>query len=245
MSYENYKILVIIPARSGSKGIIDKNIKYFSGKPLMYWTIKQALESRYSTNMRVIVSTDSEKYRQIAIECGAEAPFLRPIEIAQDLSTDYECVKHCLQWLNENDGYVPDFVVQLRPTQPCRNVSCIDKCIKLFINGFDKYDSLRSVYEIEKSPYKMYTICDVGEKNELLKPLFDAVGNIKEPYNQCRQVLPKCYLHNGYIDIFKASIVADGTISGKRIYPYVMTSSDCIDIDTAKDWKNAENNFCI
>ena len=95
------KILTIIPARSGSKGLPGKNIKKFNGMPLLAWSIKQALECKYKNNMRIIVSTDDAEYQKIAIQYGAEAPFLRPVEISGDLSTDYECVKHCIDWLSK------------------------------------------------------------------------------------------------------------------------------------------------
>ena len=97
------------------KGIPHKNIKHLCGKPLLSWTIDQAKKSKYE--MRIIVSTDSEKYVEIATNYGAETPFLRPKEISQDLSTDLEFIEHALKELKKND-YVPDFIVQLRPTYP-------------------------------------------------------------------------------------------------------------------------------
>ena len=229
-------ILCIIPARSGSKGIFHKNIKLFHDKPLLAWSINQAQQSKY--DMRIIVSTDSQQYATIANNHGAETPFLRPTEISQDLSTDYECIKHCLDWLKNNENYIPDIVLQLRPTQPLRKIETIDKCIDIFIENRNKYDSLRTVVEFEKSPYKMYNIVD----NQLI-PLFMEINNIKEPYNQCRQVLPKTYLHNGYIDIFNADIIHNNTISGLHIYPYVMNKNDVIDIDSNEDWVKAENSY--
>ena len=229
-------ILCIIPARSGSKGIINKNIKLFNNKPLLAWSIIQAQKSDYK--MRIIVSTDSKEYANIANKYGAETPFLRPSEISQDLSTDYECIKHCLDWINENEDYKPEIVLQLRPTQPLRKIKTINKCLKLFIKNKDNYDSLRTVVECEKSPYKMYNII-----NNKLNPLFSEINNIKEPYNQCRQILPKTYLHNGYIDIFNVNIIKNNTISGTNIYPYVMNINDVIDIDYDKDWIDAENKI--
>ncbi|RZD39237.1 MAG: acylneuraminate cytidylyltransferase [Methanobacteriota archaeon] len=228
------KILCLIPARSGSKGIPDKNIKEFNGKPLLVWSIEQAQKSKHK--MRIIVSTDSEEYAEISRQYGAETPFIRPKEISEDLSTDYEFIKHALNYLKQNETYTPNIVLQLRPTQPCRKVSTIDECLDIFISNMDKYDSLRTVVPFEKSPFKMYTIL-----NNNLKPLFNKVNEIDEPFNQCRQVLPQSYLHNGYIDIFKASIVNYGTISGNNIYPYVMDKNDTIDIDYMDDWIFAEN----
>ena len=227
------KILTIIPARSGSKGIIDKNIRLLHNKPLIAWSIEQAKQSMY--DMRIIVSTDSENYRIIAKKYGAEVPFLRPKNISQDLSTDYEFIEHALGWLESNDGYVPDIILHLRPTQPHRLVEDIDSCLSIFIEHIKQYDSLRSVVLFEKSPYKMYKIT-----NGSLEPLFKSVNNISEPFNQCRQVLPQCYLHNGYIDIYKPSVIKNGVLSGGNIYPYVMTDDNTVDIDTENDWKKAE-----
>lgn len=225
---ETKKILCIIPARSGSKGIPDKNIMDFKGKPLLSWSIQQAQQCKY--NMKIIVSTDSEKYAEISKQYGAEAPFIRPDKISGDTSTDFECIKHCIDWLKEKENYEPDIILHLRPTQPCRKVEDINMAIEIFISNRDKYDSLRSVIPIEKSPYKMYSI-----NNEELTPLFNEVNNIKEPYNQARQILPQCYLHNGYIDILNADILKNDTISGNRIYPFVMNNDNNIDIDEKKD----------
>jgi len=182
------EILCIIPARSGSKGIKHKNIKIFKGKPLLAWSIEQAIQSSYK--MRIIVSTDSKEYKDISLEYGAEVPFLRPKEISQDESIDIELITHAINFLEENEKYKPDIILQLRPTQPLRKVEDINNCLKIFIENFDKYDSLRTVVEYEKSPFKMYTISN--DKTNLL-PLFDSIENIKEPFNQCRQFLPKTY----------------------------------------------------
>lgn len=111
----------------------------------------------------------------------------------------------------------------LRPTQPCRKIEDIDKCLDLFIQNRNTYDSLRIVVEFEKSPYKMYSI---NPHDNLLILLFGNVNEIKEPFNQCRQVLPKTYLHNSCIDIIKTSLLYRGTISGDNIYPYVMNKNE-------------------
>lgn len=239
------KILCIIPARSGSKGIPDKNIKEFNGKPLLTWCISQAQESKYAPQMKIIVSTDSERYASIATSHGAEAPFLRPADISQDLSTDLECFQHAIEWLKTNEDYYPDIILQLRPTQPCRKVVDIDKCLEIFLEKYEDYDSLRTVVEYEKSPYKMYTISNSDSGSPQLHPLYQEVNGIDEPYNQCRQFLPRTYLHQGYIDIFKTELLEQNKISGSRIYPYVMDKSETIDIDTLDDWKKAEEHLNI
>jgi CMP-N,N'-diacetyllegionaminic acid synthase len=227
------KILCIIPARSGSKGIKNKNIKLFNDKPLLIWTIEQALNCKYE--MKIIVSTDSIEYKRICDEYySGLVPFLRPVEISEDLSTDFEFLNHATEWLNTNESYICDIILHLRPTSPLRKVSDINKALDIFIENRDKYDSLRSVIEVGKTPFKMYTI-----ENDNLKPLFSNLKGIKEPFNRCRQELPKTYLHNGYIDILNYSVLSkkDGTISGENILPYLMNEEDNIDIDTYNDWK--------
>ena len=190
------KILCLIPARSGSKGIKNKNIKELNGKPLIAYTIEQAINTKYK--MKIIVSTDSQEYADISKKYGAEVPFLRPKEISGDLSTDIEFIKHCVDWLKHNQDYIPDIILQLRVTSPLRKVDDINKSLEIFINNFDKYDSLRSVYELDKTPYKMYHI----EKNNLI-PIIKNYNNLNEPFNCGRQNFPKTYIHNGYIDILK------------------------------------------
>ena len=228
-------ILTLIPARSGSKGIPDKNIKLLNGKPLIQYSIDQAKKSKYTEQMRIIVSTDSENYASIAKKLGAECSFLRPTEISQDLSTDYQFIEHALNYLKKKENYIPDIILQLRPTQPLRRVEDIDKCLDIFIQKRNNYDSLRSVTKFEKSPYKMYSI-----EGENLIPLFKEINGIKEPYNECRQHLPDTYIHTGYIDIFNSKIVRKGTISGDRVYPYVLENTGIVDIDTMYDWEKSE-----
>lgn len=225
------KILCLIPARSGSKSLPHKNIKMVNGKPLLAYSIEQAKNSKYK--MRIIVSTDSREYANIANKYCAETPFLRPDEISQDDSTDYQFIKHAIDWLKENENYNPDIILQLRPTQPARKVSDIDKCLDIFIENYDNIDSLRTVIEVEKTPYKMYTI----NENKLI-PMFDKYNDNIEPYNMGRQYLPKTYLHNGYIDILKPYLLEKGMISGQNIYPYVMNKDDTIDIDTIEDFNS-------
>jgi CMP-N-acetylneuraminic acid synthetase len=230
------KILCIIPARSGSKGLPNKNISLYNGKPLMAWSIEQATQCLIP--MRVICSTDSLDYSIIANQYGAETPFLRPSEISDDLSTDIEFITHSLNYLKDNESYYPEIIVQLRPTFPSREVYDIEKALLLFLKNFDKYDSLRSVVENTKSPYKMYRII-----NNNLEPLISSCDGKNEPYNLCRQELPTTFLHNGCIDILKVSILEKKTISGKKIYPYLMTNDN--DIDTIEDFNELLIKKCI
>ncbi len=231
------KILCLIPARSGSKGLPDKNIKIMIDKPLMAWSIEQAKNTEYYKrgDMKIVVSTDSKKYKDIGLKWGAQVPFLRPKELSKDNSTDLMFIKHALHWLNENEKYKPDYILHLRPTQPCREKGLIDDCLNKFIGS--KFDSLRTVITTEKTPYKMYT----KTENELI-PLFNNVNGLCEPYNIGRQYLPKTYLHNGYVDIIKSDLLKTGRLSGK-ILAYEMRECDNIDIDTEEDWEKARNKL--
>ena len=231
------KILVLIPARSGSKGIPNKNIKDFCGKPLLSWSIEQASKSKYKDDMRIILSTDSIEYANIGHQYGAEVPFIRPKILSQDNSLDIDFIKHAVDYLKEWEQYNPDIILQLRPTQPCRKVEDIDKCLDIFINNREEYDSLRTLIESPKSPYKIYQIND----DNILEPVIKLDG--VDSFNMCRQDLPKCYLHNGYIDILNTNILSRSTISGTKIYPYIMNNDNFIDIDIAIDWENAEKVF--
>src|SRR5512147_978759 len=123
------EILALIPARGGSRGIPRKNIRNFAGYPLIAWSIAAAKKAACVT--RVIVSTDDPEIAAVAREYGAETPFLRPAEFAQDNTTDLPVFEHALTWLEENEGYRPEVVVQLRPTSPIRPTDCVDKAVKI------------------------------------------------------------------------------------------------------------------
>ena len=143
------KVLALIPARAGSKGVPDKNTRPLGGYPLLAWSIAACRKSKAID--RVIVSTDSPDYAALAREAGAEAPFLRPQEISGDLSTDYEFITHALDWLQEH-GDMPDYVVHMRPTTPVRTPKIIDEAIEAFMKAPDA-SALRSVHEMPESAY--------------------------------------------------------------------------------------------
>src|SRR5512134_1814031 len=123
------EILALIPARGGSKGIPRKNIRSFAGYPLIAWSIAAARQSACVT--RILLSTDDPEIAAVAREYGAETPFLRPAELAQDNTTDLPVFEHAIQWLAQNEGYQPDIVVQLRPTSPIRPRDCVDNAVKI------------------------------------------------------------------------------------------------------------------
>jgi CMP-N,N'-diacetyllegionaminic acid synthase len=231
-----YYIVALIPARSQSKAIKDKNIKNYKGKPLLAHSIKHGLESNLIKE--VFVTTDSSKYKKIAIRHGADIAIIRPKEISDDLSTDYGFFLHYINWLIKNNKRVPDIIVLLRPTYPSRKVEDIDKAIDIFIANFDQIDSLKSVVIADQSPFKMWSL----KKNGLIKPVFTSKKN-EELFNAPRQLLPDVYWQNGCIDIVKTSTVINmNSVTGERVYPYIMDSKEIYDIDTISDFiKSSEN----
>ncbi len=222
------KILAIIPARSGSKSIKNKNIVKYKDKPLLAHSI---LSAKASSNInRIILSTDSKQYQKIGKKFGAEVPFLRPKKISSDRSWDIQYIKHCCNFL-KRENYIPDLIVLLRPTTPNRNVKVIDKGITYFLKNKKKYDSMRSVSLFNQPPHKMLKI-----KNNRLIGFFD--DYIKgEYYAGPRQNFPKTYLPNGYVDIHKPNFFMNSKSNRLcgRILPFI--TEETLDIDEKKDLK--------
>lgn len=225
------KILAIIPARGGSKGIPRKNIVNLCGKPLIAYSIEQAISSKFIN--RVIVSTDDDEIAEISARFGAEVPFKRPSEYAQDLSPDIDVFRHALKWLEENQKYVPNIVLNHRPVCPVRKVEVMDKAIEIFINTPES-DALRSVCLPAQTPYKMWKIVD-----GYLQPLL-CLPEFSESFNMPRQILPKVYWQFGYVDMVKTEVITKkGRMSGDRILPFII-EDEWVDIDTEEDLKEAE-----
>lgn len=238
MRGEEKKVLAVIPARAGSKSVPHKNIRMIGGKPMLAHSICHAKDSKYIN--RVIVSTDSEEYAEIARSYGAEVPFLRPAEYATDTALDYDVFYHALSWLMEKEGYVPDIVVQLRPTYPIRDVKDIDHMVQLLLEH-PEADSVRSMVKATEIPYKMWLKADQetmdvsGENNNRIVPL---ICEIPECYNMPRQQLPTVYYQNACIDVFRASVVLQKhSMSGDYILGYEMKEN--YDIDTEEDFQKA------
>jgi YrbI family 3-deoxy-D-manno-octulosonate 8-phosphate phosphatase len=228
--------LALIPARGGSKGIPRKNIRDFAGYPLVAWSIVAGLQSDLVT--RVIVSTDDEEIATVACEFGAETPFLRPAEFAQDNTTDLPVFEHALSWLKENEGYVPDVVVQLRPTSPIRPRGLVNDAIKILLTYPDA-DCVRGVVSAGQNPHKMWRLPE-GE-NGPMKNLLDVEGLV-EPYNAPRQSLPPVYWQTGHIDAIRtSSILEKKSLTGDVIYPIVIDSRYTVDIDNLQDWARYEH----
>lgn len=228
------EVLAIIPARSGSKSVIDKNIREINGKPMLAYSIEHGLKSKYVN--RVIVSTDSEKYAGIARSYGAETPFLRPAEYAQDSSLDIEVFEHALAFLKEEENYVPDIIVQLRPTYPVRKIEDIDKMVEMMTEDMS-IDSIRCIAPAKEIPYKMWLKGENGQ----IQPL---MTNIRECYNMPRQELPKAYYQNACIDVVRTDVITEQhSMSGRKIIGYEMEEN--FDIDTEEEFQKAADYLKI
>lgn len=211
------KVVVLIPARSGSKRIPHKNIKPLAGALLMAWSILTGRELGYP----VYVSTDSRVYSDIAREWGAEV-IDRPAELCTDKASDYEVISHALTQVEA------DLVVYLRPTTPFRSASVVQGAVKLmsFSGG---YDSLRSVEPMSESAFKCFRI-----KQGILRPLTKGVDLTDRP----NQELEQTYKPNGYVDIVRREIVERGALWGAGRFAYC--TARVPELDTLDDWDYAE-----
>ena len=223
-------VVVVIPARAGSKGIVDKNIKLLAGHPLIAYSIAVARLAKSID--RVIVSTDSEKYATIVREYGAEVPFLRPAEISGDISTDYDFVRHLIDWMLHNEGDIPRFLVHLRPTTPLRTGNSIDVAINR-IKRTNSATALRSVHEMSESAYKAFEI-----DGDYLK----SVGSNSfalDAFNDPRQKFEKTYQANGYVDVIRTSyVIENNKLHGDHVIAFV--TPRVTEVDTVDDFDYLE-----
>jgi len=217
--------LAVIPARSGSKGIKDKNTRKINGKPLIYYSIREAKKSKLID--KVIVSTDSKMIARVALGFGADVPFLRPVNLAKDTTPMFPVIKHAVSYL-ENKGHKFDLVIVLQPTSPLRTSSDIDKAINILNRS--GADSVVSVCPVDYSPYWMKVI-----RNGRVKTL------IKSKQYFRRQDLPPVYRVNGAIFATKSEVLfKQKSILGRDTRPLIMADDRSIDIDTELDLKLAE-----
>lgn len=233
MVKKKLEALAVIPARGNSKSIPRKNVKDFAGYPLIAFSIAAGLQAKTVT--RVIVSTDDDEIADVAKAYGADVPFMRPAEYAQDQTLDLPVFQHALEWLAENEGYHPDVVIQLRPTSPIRPRNCVDDAVSILVEN-DKADCVRGVVLAGQNPYKMWHIHPQGFLNPIL-----TVKGIKEAYNTPRQELPLVYWQTGHIDAIRPSTILEKkSMTGDVIYPLIIDPLYTVDLDTMTDWRNAE-----
>lgn len=235
-------VLAIIPARGGSRGVPKKNITKLAGAPLIAYSIKAATESKFIT--RAIVSTDDREIADVAKFYGPEIPFIRPSKLAKDDTPDLPVFQHALNWLRENENYVPEIIVHIRPTSPLafRKVATdsnskkerwiyisraeeIDKAVAVLISD-KKADSIRSVNIADDTPYKMWTA-----NNEWIIPFVESKK--KDIYNLPRQRLPQVYRQNGYVDVTRCvTIMEKQSMTGDKIRKHIIDSDYFVDIDS-------------
>lgn len=226
MSQANPYLVALIPARSGSKGVHNKNLRLLQNRSLLDWSIGAAIESQVIS--RIVVSTNSVDYAQAAKNAGAEVPFLRPESISQDKSTDLEFVKHALDFFRA-EGEIPDLLIHLRPTTPFRDPKVMDQAI---LDGLQRrvgVTSIRSVHKMSESAYKSFEISDSGA----LVSTFTKVREL-DPANEGRQSFPTTYSPNGYIDLLYPDFIHNsGLLHGNNVWPIV--TENTIEIDDESD----------
>lgn len=222
------KILTIIPARGGSKGVPRKNIKMLGGKPLIAYTIEAALQSK--SIGRLIVSTDDQEIADVSESYGATVPFLRPPEFASDKAKAIGVVKHALLEMEKLDGQEYNTVVYLEPPSPFRSVGDIDESVKLFF----EYNpgSVVSVFKANQfHPILMKQI-----ENNQLKPIWK-----DEPEGVPRQMYqPTSYMRNGAVYVIRGENIKNDIFYGDPVIPYIMPEERSICIDGMLDWYAAE-----
>lgn len=213
------KILAIIPARGGSKGVPRKNIRELAGKPLIAWTIEEAKKSKYIT--RLILSSEDEEIIKVGKNFDCEVPFIRPTELAQDYTPGIDPVLHAIKQCSNYD-----YVVVLQPTSPLRTVKDIDDCIEYTLQQQAKF--CVSVTEPDKSPYWMYTLID-----SKLQPLIK-----HEQLSTRRQDLPSAYALNGSIYVGQIeALLKEKSFLTEDTIAYIMTKEKSYDIDTMHDFE--------
>jgi YrbI family 3-deoxy-D-manno-octulosonate 8-phosphate phosphatase len=232
MVAQSQTVLGIVPARGGSKSIPGKNIKPLGGVPLLAYSIAAGLQSKRVH--RVVVSTDDPEIASVAQKWGAEVPFTRPPELAEDDVPDLPVFLHTLQWLEEHEQYRPDVVVQLRPTSPFRPTRSVDEAVEALLEN-PNADSVRCVTFSGQNPFKMWRIED-GQLWPLLKT------SLNEPYNMPRQKLPTTYWQTGHIDVIRtATILQKHSMTGDCILSHVIDPQYAVDLDTQVQWRFAEH----
>lgn len=222
------KIIAIIPARGGSKGVPGKNIKLLGGKPLLAYTAERALSSMLFS--RVILSTDNQDIANVGKSLGLEVPFLRSSELAMDSSPTLPVIQHVLDYY-KSIGEEFDAICLLEVTSPFRAITLIDSAIKKFISS--ETDALITVLPIPDT-YNPHWAFE-ADHNGLLK-----IATGEEKIIPRRQELPKTYFRDGSIYLTKVSTIMSGSLFGKRLAFLENDLANYINIDTYEDWIAAE-----
>lgn len=228
------KVIVIIPARSGSKSLPKKNILPLNGKPMLCYSVSYGLNCNAVD--KVVVSTDSEEFAEVARGCGAYVPFIRPAELAEDNTRDYPVMRHAMDYF-ESIGEVYDVYILLRPTSPLRPQGLIEKAIDI-MTQHPTATSVRTVAKIKEHPYRAWNIKEDGSMSGF-------VADIEESYNIPRQELPEVYFQTGDLEAVRRETLLNGSVSGDNVYPLVIDYEDMVDIDHKDDLNKAEARLKI
>ncbi len=224
--------IALIPARSGSKRLPSKNVRLLAGHPLLAYTIAAALESEVFP--AVVVSTDSEEYAAIAARYGAEVPFLRPAELAEDHSPDVGWVDYTLRRLAD-EGRSFDCFSILRPTNPFRGAETIRRAWRAFSNE-DRVDSLRAVELCKQHPGKMWVV-----RGKRMSPLLPFMHGEDPWHSSPYQALPTVHVQNASLEIaWTRSVLEDRTIAGSIVLPFITDGVEGFDLNQPVDWLVAE-----
>jgi len=225
------RVLGIIPARGGSKGVPRKNLYPLAGTPLIAYSITSAQQA-HSLD-RFIVSTDDPEIASVARAYGAEVPFMRPAALAQDDTPDLPVFQHCLWWLGEHERYRPDMIVHLRPTQPLRRPSDIDAVVRL-LRGTGA-DSVKSVRLVKEHPHKMWRI-----ENGQLVPYLQTEFRLRVGPDYPRQQLESLYVSSAVVDAVWTRVIEEGSTTGNTVIPYLTDPMLSITLDSLHDFVRAE-----
>jgi N-acylneuraminate cytidylyltransferase len=233
MADRDTNIVALIPARAGSKRVPDKNIRRLAGHPLIAYSIAAALQSKIFK--AVIVSTDSDRYADIAGYYGAEVPFLRPAKIAGDTSPDIEWVAYTLDRLRKNGREFDCFSI-LRPTSPFRLPGTIQRAWDEFQQQ-EGVDSLRAVEKCQQHPGKMWVV-----RGNRMMPLL-TLGPAEQPWHSSQYPsLPEVYVQNASLEIAKTCVVLkENTIAGNVLMPFFTENYEGFDVNSDYDWNLAEH----
>ena len=234
---ERPEVLAVVQARAGSRGLPGKNIRPLLGKPLLAWIIEAAAQTTGIT--RLILSTDSEEYAAIGRRYGAQTPFLRPAAHATDTATDLDVLTHALTWLQEHEGYRPDVVLRLQPTNPTFPSQLIDEGIRRLLAD-PKADSVRPITPSPKHPYKMWRWVDGTDDIQPFLPA--ASAGLAEPYNTGRGQLPPVYVQVGAMEVLRyQTVMVRRSMAGRRVLGFLVPDPlHTVNIDTELDFLLAE-----
>lgn len=228
------RVLAVVPARGGSKGIHRKNLQVLGGRPLVALAVEAGLGARPLVS-RVLCSTDDPEIAEVAAVAGAEVPFLRPPELAQDTTEDLPVFVHVLDWLEAHDGWVPDLIVNLRPTSPMRTSRHVEDAVRLLLET--GADSVKAVCLARQHPHKMWLRAPGGTIEPFVKTRFRLSRGPDVP----RAELEDVYWQNGVVDVTRVAVIREqGAMIGQHVAGLVTAAEDSVDIDTPLDLALAE-----